>query len=127
LIGFCPSLSKLIMRRLSPLLGLCAAAFVASSLGCTMCSNDHLCDYAGVGGKWQRSNPTCGRVGSILSDAGAYQNGSKIEFGSNYGDSWDLVEGQPTPMSEAQIIDGELIENSTPEFMPEPGSIMIGP
>lgn len=115
------------MRRRSEMLWLSMAAFVACSLGCTMCSSEHLCDYAGVGGKWQRTNRTCGRVGSNLSDAGTIQHGTNIEFGSNYGDSWDLVEGQPTPVPEAQIIDGELIEGSGAELVPEPGSIMIGP
>lgn len=38
--------------------------------GCSMCANGYLEDYATVGGKWQRTNPTTGRVGSILSDAG---------------------------------------------------------
>lgn len=115
------------MRRLSPTLSLGMALLVTGSLGCSMCSTDHLCDYAGVGGKWQRSNPTCGRVGSNLSDAGAYQAGSRTEVGANYGDTWNLVEGQPTPVEELQTINDGMIESSTPEFMPEPGAIMIGP
>ena len=104
-------------------------ALAASSLGCTMCTTEHMYDYAGAGGKWQRSNPTCGRVGSILSDAGTIENGTTAGFGENYGDSWDLIEGEPTPASEAaprEMIGGDVIDNSN-LTMPEPGSIMIGP
>jgi hypothetical protein len=45
---------------------LVAAGTVSS--GCSLCAPGYLCDYAGVGGKWQRSDPENGRVGSILSD-----------------------------------------------------------
>ena len=36
--------------------------------GCSMCAPGFLDDYATVGGKWQRGDPTQGRVGSIFSD-----------------------------------------------------------
>ena len=36
-----------------------------------MCARGYLDDYAGVGGKWQRSDPAYGRVGSIFSDPGS--------------------------------------------------------
>lgn len=115
------------MRKLSlPLLGLSLIA-IGSSTGCTLCRTDHICDYAGVGGKWQRSNPTCGRVGSTLSDAGAYQSGSSVEFGANYGNGWGLVE-QPEAVAapEEQIFDGPMFEGAAEEMV-EPGTIMIGP
>jgi hypothetical protein len=86
-------------------------------------------DYAGAGGKWQRGNPTCGRVGSILSDAGTIGSETAAGFGENYGDSWGLIEGEPTPAAEAipgEMIDGAVIDNGS-ITMPEPGSIMIGP
>ncbi len=115
------------MRKLtSPLLCLSLIA-IGMSTGCTLCRNDHICDYAGVGGKWQRGNPTCGRVGSILSDAGAYQSGSTVEFGANYGNSWGLVE-QPESVAapEEQLFEGELFQGAAEEPL-EPGTIMIGP
>ena len=92
-----------------------------------MCRTDHLCDYAGVGGKWQRGNPTCGRVGSTLSDAGAYQSGSSVEFGANYGNSWNLVE-QPEAVAapEEQIFEGNMFQGAAEEPL-EAGTIMIGP
>ena len=49
-------------------------AFAVASLlssGCTLCSPGYLNDYAGVGGKWQRSDPENGRVGSVFSDPGS--------------------------------------------------------
>lgn len=100
------------MHKLSPMLWLSAAALVASSLGCTMCSTDHMCDYAGVGGKWQRGNPTCGRVGSPLSDAGAYEVGT-APADAAYGDSWGLTVGQPTDGS--QGIESEIVGNGVYE------------
>ncbi|MEO8270555.1 MAG: hypothetical protein ABI557_12600 [Aureliella sp.] len=42
----------------------------ALASGCSMCAPGFMDDYATVGGKWQRGNPTQGRVGSIFSDAG---------------------------------------------------------
>lgn len=44
---------------------------LALSSGCSMCAPGFLDDYATVGGKWQRSDPTQGRVGSIFSDPGS--------------------------------------------------------
>lgn len=38
--------------------------------GCSICPPGYIDDYAGVGGKWLRGNPTSGRVGSVLSDPG---------------------------------------------------------
>ena len=35
-----------------------------------MCAPGFIDDYATVGGKWQRSDPTQGRVGSVFSDPG---------------------------------------------------------
>ncbi len=59
--------------------------------------------------------------GSTLSDAGATQSGTAIEFGSNYGNSWGLVEESDSGVSpETQIIESELFET-------DPGTIMIGP
>jgi hypothetical protein len=43
----------------------------ALTSGCSMCATGYLDDYATVGGKWQRGNPTQGRVGSIFSDSGS--------------------------------------------------------
>ena len=43
-------------------------AVLLLSTGCSLCAPGYLCDYAGVGGKWQRSDPENGRVGSIFSD-----------------------------------------------------------
>ena len=103
------------MRSFSPQLWLGLAAVVACSLGCTMCNTEHMCDYGGVGGKWQRGNPSCGRVGSILSDAGANVTGTPVGHSGNYGDAWGLVEGQPTPAIESEIV------------TPDDGSILLGP
>lgn len=57
------------------------------SSGCSMCAPGFLDDYATVGGKWQRSDPTQGRVGSIFSDPG-----SSIASGA---DGQDVVDSYP--------------------------------
>ena len=55
-----------------PAATLTVAASLMLSSGCTLCAPGYLCDYAGVGGKWQRSDPENGRVGSILSDPNSF-------------------------------------------------------
>lgn len=53
----------------SNLLHLAALLVLAASCtGCHLCGCEHDWDYAGVGGKHPRSNPTHGRVGSPMSD-----------------------------------------------------------
>lgn len=42
--------------------------------GCALCDVGDLCSYSTVGGKWQRNDPNCGRVGSYFSDAGVNIN-----------------------------------------------------
>lgn len=114
------------MRKLTASLLWISLLGLSASTGCTLCRTDHICDYGGVGGKWQRSNPTCGRVGSTLSDAGAYQSGSTVEFGANYGDSWGLVEQAPAVAApEEQIFEGNMFEGAA-EMPLEPGTIIIG-
>ena len=111
------------------MLWLGAAALVTSSLGCSMCNTEHMCDYGGAGGKWQRGNPTCGRVGSILSDAGATSSATPAGYTENYGDSWGLVDGEPTPAVENFVMPEDLMpqDSMSQDLMPEAGSIMITP
>lgn len=114
---------------------LSAVALITASLGCSMCDTGHMCDYAAVGGKWQRSNPTCGRVGSILSDAGAYQSGRAIEASNNYGDAWGIMDSefmQPdehgsSTLMPNQLFPEDLLQDGPVEMQPEAGSILIGP
>ena len=59
--------------------------------GCAISQEGFLQDYATVGGKWQRSDPTSGRVGSVFSDPGftgttiSLEDGSVVENDSYYG------------------------------------------
>lgn len=45
------------------------AALLAVSSGCAMCSNPDDCTYSAYGGRWQRADPCCGRVGSVFDAA----------------------------------------------------------
>ena len=44
---------------------------LAAASGCAMCDNSQDCTYGAYGGKWQRHDPCCGRVGSLFDPAGA--------------------------------------------------------
>jgi hypothetical protein len=127
---------------------LALAALSAVTTGCTMCDTAHLHDYGGVGGKWQRGNPTWGRVGSSLSDAGAAEVGSAIYSGSldgahsgsaPFGSDWEELQGQPSIGLPPEFSDGAILLDesfgsetyimapggSSPRFMD--GEIYIGP
>ncbi len=74
--------------RIAILLALAMATIVTS--GCSLCCPSYMHDYAGVGGKWQRSDPENGRVGSVFSDPGsvvmASNSAAVIEGESYYSD-----------------------------------------
>ena len=70
----------------------CAGAALLAGLvlstGCSLCPEGYLDDYATVGGKWPRGNPTHGRVGSILSDAGAISTSETVVYGDSVGQDY---------------------------------------
>ena len=85
------------MRSLS----LFVIVLLVSASGCALCPPGYLEDYAAVGGKWERSDPACGRVGSIFSDPNStmyggdtavvtpetyYGDETYYEDGTEYGD-----------------------------------------
>ncbi len=113
-------------KSCTALLGFGLIAVIAFGSGCTMCSTDHMCDYAGAGGKWQRGNPACGRVGSIMSDAGASSTYGDT-LGGQYGDSWGLVEGEP--QIDGNYMQGDVIlgDGVYSEPVDGGGAIMIAP
>jgi len=45
------------------------AALLTVSAGCAMCGSPHDCTYSAYGGRWQRTDPSSGRVGSVLDAA----------------------------------------------------------
>ncbi|MBC8876764.1 MAG: hypothetical protein H8E44_45630 [Planctomycetes bacterium] len=45
------------------------AALLTVSAGCAMCGSPHDCTYSAYGGRWQRADPSNGRVGSVLDAA----------------------------------------------------------
>lgn len=48
-----------------------ALLLLSAAAGCQLCCPPYMDDYATVGGKWSRLDPTRGRVGSAFSDPGA--------------------------------------------------------
>ena len=71
-----------------------------------MCARGYLDDYATVGGKWQRSDPANGRVGSIFSGAGATISAGEI--------GGRVVDAHP------QGIEGEVFGEAYTENYPAP-------
>ncbi len=47
-----------------------AMLVLAGLTGCAMCDNSQDCTYPAFGGKWQRDNPSSGRVASVFDPAG---------------------------------------------------------
>jgi hypothetical protein len=99
---------------------------VLLSTGCTMCSPGFLCDYAGVGGKWQRTDPANGRVGSSLSDAGEVMSESIPTSTVGYETNGLLYEdaSESSPMEMDYSNGSDLV----PELVPsvEDGAIILG-
>lgn len=63
---------------------LLAGFAIMQATGCTMCCPPYLDDYATVGGKWARTNPTDGRVGSAFSDPNiSTVSGTVVAFPEN--------------------------------------------
>jgi hypothetical protein len=62
------------MRRRRVTGSICTAALLAFT-GCSICAPGFIDDYATVGGKWERADPTYGRVGSPFSDPGSAADG----------------------------------------------------
>lgn len=105
-----------IFGRKFPLFSLAIlTCFTVGSAGCNLCCPPYLDDYATVGGKWSRSNPTEGRVGSAFSDPGVV-TASAVEFSETV-PSGEIM--QEYPMNEG-------IEIVEPEVIVEPGVITLG-
>lgn len=96
-------------------------------VGCTICPPGYLDDYATVGGRYQRLDPTTGRVGSAFSDPGTQEvyldQGESTYYDQEYSEF-----GTPyyTPQEESGPVYGE--PNS--EYVPStdlPGQSLIQP
>lgn len=97
--------------------------FVSMS-GCALCPPGYLEDYATVGGKWQRSDPTTGRVGSILSDPGSTvasgQPSAYYEGTVTYSDENVIYEGESIPSYDGAEIIMPDVGESVPAPVPDP-------
>ncbi len=76
--------------------------------GCTMCANGNLCDYSAEGGKWQRANAACGRVGSIFSDLEAYSVGVTTPAPGYDGEETSKSAAEPEDSSEETDLEPPL-------------------
>ena len=56
------------MRRLLATFGIGTSLLLSS--GCALCCAPYDCDYLYQGGRWVRTNPSSGRVGSVFDPAG---------------------------------------------------------
>ena len=76
--------------------------WLSTSAGCAMCASCDDYNYGSYGGRWQRDDPTNGRVGSIFEPAGA------------------MVIGQTSPAEDVPAAKSE--EESGAEESPEAGA-----
>ena len=100
---------------LNKLLGLvlCGALAVGTT-GCSICCPGYMDDYATIGGKWARSNPTDGRVGSPFSDPGvaSLANYSEDAEATYYDGGIEVVEPYSMQNSEYEAdVPGETTQD----------------
>ncbi len=92
------------------------------SSGCSLCAPGYLCDYAGVGGKWQRTDPENGRVGSILSDPNSVVQASGQSYQETGNAGEDAMEYE-----EVQPDDGSILEPvMTDSVQSDDGIVILG-
>lgn len=96
-----------------------AVAIGVVSSGCSLCDTGYLCDYAGVGGKWQRTDPEYGRVGSIFSDPNSAVVGASGEMAEV------VTEGEHMDAGDLPSTDNILEPIDAPEPAEE-GVIILG-
>lgn len=119
------------MRKSLPI-GLLAVAIIAQT-GCSICAPGYLDDYGAVGGKWERVNPTDGRVGSILSDPGTtvgmpdsgevYYEDGEYETDQFYDDGAAFDDGA-VYYDDTPIYD-QMPESVAPYTSPSDGGVII--
>lgn len=83
-----------------------AILVLAGLTGCAMCDNSQDGTYPAFGGKWQRDNPSSGRVGSLFDPAGVRVTDGVVP-----------TEAEPT-LAEAEA--AETIEGAAPSESVEP-------
>ena len=90
----------------------------SASSGCSLCAPGYLCDYAGVGGKWQRTDPENGRVGSIFSDPNSVVGASSQSPVVTESDTYEFEDVTPG--------DESILEPSMGVPPTEDGVIILG-
>ena len=102
---------------------LASTMFVLS--GCALCPPGYLDDYAAVGGKWQRTDPASGRVGSVFSDPGTSVS-TGISTGTTYYDGDTYYEQEIYESDGYETIQGDdYYEEVSPQSVsPETSSVI---
>jgi hypothetical protein len=99
-------------NQLKRFFNLFAGAVLFSSTGCNLCCPPYMDDYATVGGKWARANPTEGRVGSAFSDPGTLTASAELPEYPSFESTEETtihqtIEPMPDPAADAPIILGD--------------------
>lgn len=107
---------------------LCLLVLAVSSvtLGCSICPEGYMDDYATVGGKWQRSDPANGRVGSVFSDPGtvaASYGEPTTEYYSNEALDGEVIEG---PVESGEVYYDEGYYSDGDVVSGDEGIIILG-
>jgi hypothetical protein len=94
-----------------------------SSVGCTLCSNPHDCDYVTYGSRTPRLNMKSGRVGSVLSDDSLHGHGPVETIDAIDMGYAEVLEGSET----GSIFQDEPIEDADIVTIGTSGPIFSGP
>ncbi|HBE71147.1 MAG TPA: hypothetical protein DDW52_23625 [Planctomycetaceae bacterium] len=119
-----------------------ACIVIATHTGCAICPPGFIDDYGAVGGKWERVNPTHGRVGSTLSDPGSVIGAAEGDVQYDYGEYYDgnVITGSPAyddgyhevydagtvHMDEAAIYNDPMPYDYAPVSPSDEGVIILG-
>jgi hypothetical protein len=83
-----------------------AVLVLAGTTGCAMCDNAQDWTYAAFGGKWQRDNPSSGRVASLFDPAGGQVTEQQVSEQGVPTEAESAAEGiEPTEESAEPLVE----------------------
>jgi hypothetical protein len=99
------------------------SVLVITAAGCQLCCPPYMDDYATVGGKWNRADPTTGRVGSAFSDPGV-SDGHLVHHGQVYDQGYTVIHPEHLDggwdIPESTIRSWQVVPDGVPGELNEP-------
>ena len=94
--------------------------------GCSICPPGYLDDYATIGGRYQRLNPTTGRVGSVFSDPGTQEVNLHVE-GVPAGEYYESAPATDPSIYGQSLVEPSVIDTDPPSFDLQEGQVLEAP